>query len=355
VNGGQKMTKQELYDAVNDLCDGEAGHLKNSRYLKDAVSRHYKLYGRQIAKMNDRQVEEKNVPLAIREMAADYYKYSHENDPILIGEYDQLTTDALLGQVMPYIQTVRRQIFGSPDAPFKTTREAIRWIENKDEEPLPEDIKRKKDRLIELHNQYVDMVKKGEVAGARLGWKREFLDYPGADGWTHCVVSSGKVDLEILEKASTSIAMATGFQAAQVTAYILTGIKPTCPRFQAVLKQRLNELPTGEAIKRCSAEVIINASDLSFDDVKRIYGFYREVLNIKGVKSATDKQKNLLSFVLAWPTPPPENRKGTKAYWENVMSAWNNEVSEDLAYTSWEGIRKAYLGAVKKTRLLGGK
>lgn len=225
--------------------------------------------------------------------------------------------------------------------------EARQWIEDKSNEPIDHEIQKKKENLHKLFNEFSEMVIKGEIVGG-LGLSRKTLDYPGADGWVHRVTSTYNKILSVLERASAKISKATGFIPATVTALILTGEIPEYKRFKVGVRENYSLLPTGESIYRNIVNIEILVSDLSFNEIKNIYDFYRNALKVTGKKRITEKQKALLAFIDDYGQPPSRDSKGHVDYWTATKEAWNLKHSDLVKYTTWEGIRKAYFGALEK-------
>lgn len=342
------MTEQELYDLMNNAVDGE--RLKNSRYLRDAVTTNYKRYEPKLKSMGTNDPDLRKYKKVILEDAQKYYAYSKKDlNEILEGRSDQIKAEHLVDLVMPFVQSIRKAIFLKTDPPFANMDDARRWIEDKDNTPIESQIQKKIDSLTKFYGEYCEMLKKDQIVSG-ISLSRNTLDYPGPDGWVYSVISDYDKVFSILRHASSVIVNATGFQPAAVTELILTGAIPELKRFKVNVKRNYTHLSTGDVFRNI-IDIEVFVSDLTFNEIKIIYDYYRSKLKVTGKKSITEKQKILLAFIDDYGQPPARGAKGTVEYWTAAKEAWNIKHSEITSYTTWEGIRKAYYGILDKLNM----
>ena len=339
------MTEQNLYDYLNLRAEV---YLKDTEYLKTSF--------RQFCKFNSIQNMDRDnmrkVAEEILDNAEKFYRLNEsKKEKEYKGMFDEIRGDILIQKIYPSVTQTRKELFGSEDAPFLLDMEsAANWIKQKAAEPIPEDIKRKKENFQKICDMYFEGLKNNEIHGS-FGLSTELLDFPGQEGWVERVASSDNPLLNKLQQQVKSISNATGFPQYMITCFILTDMKPSLVRYR--LKHSINSscLPSGEWINRDIVNFEINASDLTFSEIKEIYDKYKTSLNTKRQKSITPKQKELLSLVTKL-GDVPINGKGTKEYWERAKESWNELFpGEKERYDSWEGIRKAYVGLRNKIDL----
>jgi len=169
-------------------------------------------------------------------------------------------------------------------------------------------------------------------------------------GKIQSVASEYNNKLYILQKACKNISECTGFKEPDAVMYILNGSIPTFPRYVATLQMSGHTLPLCKPISRTWVTIKLNVSDIQSDEIKLIYDYYRETLNIKSQKPIRDKTKKIIDFVYKQDElPPPKGSKGsgTKGYWINVLNKWN-ALNPNMKYSRWESLMKAYDNAMKK-------
>lgn len=255
-----------------------------------------------------------------------------------LTQQDLITSDYLLKQVAPSVEQARKELFGSTAPPFDSIKAAVSWIKKKAAEPLPPDVKAKKERGHHEYKRLADMVAKDEAVG-QFGIHRSSLDFPG-DGIVESIPVTDQTDLARLSGYVRRISSATGFPEYFVTTHILTGIEPIVPRVKVSCRPSWHELPAGNSLWRKKFVIEINAADLSFEELRNIYSAYRNGLNISRKKPPSKDQVKLYNLVKdkGW---PPEDRKGTVAFWKSVQGAWN-DIPGTKKYKSWEGVYQRY-------------
>lgn len=268
-----------------------------------------------------------------------------------ISKQDLITSDYLIGQIATWVESIRYELFNSNEIPFpKDIPSAVAWIKEEFNKPRPKDVQIKIERFKQEINKIEEMKKEGLIIGSYT-LEREFLDYPGKEGWVESVPVSGRPKLEGLQRETKRIAKATGFREYAVTLHVLTGLKPMLPRF--TIKAPLNPqvpshfaiTPDGGQLKRNYIQVEINAADLSPSELRGIYDKYRSGLNIEKSKTISKEQFRLYYLVKEKGGPP--TAKGTTGFWRQVKDEWN-AVPGNKIYKTWEGPYKAYKRIIEK-------
>jgi hypothetical protein len=153
-------------------------------------------------------------------------------------------SDVLAFKIQPWVEKVRREIFGRPDPPFTTREEAANWL-------------------------------------AESGHQTQ------------------------IEKASQEMAKATGFSQAPIEEYILIGISPFLSNIELKIQNSVYQLPIpgGETLKRTHATINVYwiTSDKHFRMAEREM---RKALNFSKVKELTKSDRRLLELVKQVGEPP---------------------------------------------------
>jgi hypothetical protein len=153
--------------------------------------------------------------------------------------------------------------------------------------------------------------------------------------------------LSWLENETRIMARATGFPQLSLVQFVLTGTKPVLPRYWVRGHSDYASLPSGEQMQPIYIRIEISARDLTFEELRRIYNGYREILQLKKHKLREGKELakshwELYQLVRA-KGGPPERKK--VVFWESVKGAWNNSHPRD-EYKTWKGVKLAYDRAI---------
>ncbi|NLA11609.1 MAG: hypothetical protein GX883_05740 [Firmicutes bacterium] len=254
-----------------------------------------------------------------------------------VTQQDIVGSDYLVEQITPSVNHVREMLFGDCEPPFDSIAAAVSWIRKKAAEPLSADIKTKKERGVKEYQRLRGLVISGEAIGL-FGVSRNYLDFPGEDGFISSVPVVQQTDLAILASHAKRISEATGFRKYAATVYILTGLKPILPRVNTSVRPSWHELPAGNHLWRKNIVIEINAADLTFNELKAIYDNYRKDLGIVKKKPLNVQQARLYNLVVNKGGPPA---KGATAFWRAIQKEWNSDTSNS-SYQTWEGVYQRY-------------
>ena len=271
------------------------------------------------------------------------------DDPTMF-EWDFITNDSLIDMIKPIVTQTRINIFNNPEPPFNNLVDAGNWIYKESAIPIPEDKKKEAQRYLDFCDSYMSSVIKREIwnCGSSIEFKNLTITFPGIKeknkGWTESVPVGWSENLYRLNTCIKQIANITDFPKYAITAHVLTGIKPIQPKYRIETPFYNSKISMDDWHMRNQVVIKINAADLTFEDLKKIYKEYRKRLNFTRKKGITNKQKLIYQMV--------ENSGGAPGtditkFWREIVEKWNSEYPDD-AYTRWEGIYKAYNGAKAK-------
>jgi hypothetical protein len=266
-----------------------------------------------------------------------------------VTSQDVLTSDFLANKITPWVEMVRERLFGSPQAPFQSIKEAIEWIEHEGQRGLDEETKKKAKKLMATL-----------IGITHWSIAAKTLQYPGEDGQLKVVMVWAGSALELLADQTLEMMRATGFEQASLVMYILTVYKPLLRRVKLTKHTANYLLPTGGALRPVSLTLDIKARDLDFEDLRRIYGSIREQLQVKKGKPLNERHHKLVQIVQEKGGAPKPNEKGTVAFWTSVMDEVNkwyrNTLLEgkDRHYKNWRAAKKAYNDLNEKLKTHSG-
>lgn len=337
------MTKEQLLE----LAKSCAGELIDSEHLRRSVSLFYDNMGTAFknADHNDLVKIRKWIPLIV-ENARQYHSLSHERNMLLEGSSDVVRVEVLRKKLTPHIESVRQKIFQSTKAPFASIEEAGAWIEAEGEKPIDPATEEKIQAMMALFAKYTMDCLEGKIAGG-LSYNEKMLYYRNSEGKISMTSSMYHSSLKLLESAAACIERLTGIEKADAVTMILTGIVPQYKRYTVNIQTTSGMTETGEKISRRCVAVQINVNDLAFSEIKKMYSFYRESLNVTGKTGITDRQQTLFKFINDLEESPDNPSKGTQAYWTEAREVWN-KLYPEYNYSAWESIRKAYIDTLEK-------
>jgi len=276
-----------------------------------------------------------------------------------------LNSDFLADRILPWVQLVRTELFGSVDAPFSSNKDAENWIQEQAKNgvygvgggsPWPG-----RDMREQLVHDILSVSGVSEVFP--LG---RTLEYLGEDGKVHQIKIKGREleDWEIsqfreeydkwtmhslswLENETRIMARATGFTKPSLVQFILMGIRPVLPRYLVKGKVGYQATPTGDILQPFHLEIEIRARDLGFEELRRIYQTYRHT---QPRKAKALSGVHWAIYRLVKERGGPVSGKGSVQFWKSVMEQWNTLHSEKR-YSHWKGIKIAYERIIERLEI----
>lgn len=261
-----------------------------------------------------------------------------------------LNSDFLADRILPWVQLVRTELFGSADAPFSSNKDAENWIKEQAKNGVYGVGTAWNAR--DLREQLVHYILSASVNVA-FPLERT-LEYLGEDGKVHQIKIKGRefedweisqlreqydkwTSLSWLENETRIMARATGFTKPSLVQFILMGIRPVLPRYLVKGKAGYQATPTGDILQPFHLEIEIRARDLGFEELRRIYQTYRHT---QPRKAKAFKEEHREIYRLVKEKGGPVSGKGSVQFWKSVMKQWN--LHSDKRYSSWKGIKIAY-------------
>jgi hypothetical protein len=180
--------------------------------------------------------------------------------PISLGAV--IASDRWADDLRPSIEKLRREIFGSPRPPFKTSEEA-----------------------------------RTALTGTHQG--------------------------AMVEHAAKELAGATGFSQSAMAAYLVVGIPPFVSSAEIRVQDFTGFLPAGGTFQRRQATIEVNWGELPAQQVKDIRREVRKIMNLEKVKRLTEDDQRLLELVKRLGGEPVD---GKTAFWERVRQERNSAV-----------------------------
>ncbi len=295
---------------------------------------------------SDRHIE-KAISLARRFQytnVPDSNEMEQSSDPVVkYSRKDFVTSDYLIQKINPGVQNLRNELFGASETPFdQDVKSAVSWIIEEAKKPLPKDIQEKVDKGNKIMKRVLDLKMSGRIISS-FTLTRDTLDYPGYDGYVHRVPVGENPKLKTFHKAVEKMSKATGFEEYALTIYVLTGLKPLLPRMKVVPMIQWAELPDNQYINRKYVLITLNATDLTYKELKLVYDRYRSSLNIKKKKPISKDQFELFQMVVDKNGPP---KKKATHFWNDLLKEWNNIPGKKI-YKTWEGVYRVYNRIIK--------
>ena len=279
---------------------------------------------------------------------------------------DLITSDFLADKLTPWVETVRVEIFGLPQPPFSSLKEAEKWIieDAQKQHPVGQYINWNEFKQTLHHSVKVPTaLAKSSPLRVTLSYERA-MEYLGSDGKTHRVFISEPAPqdwampqmrqsankftpLNWLENEARAMTRATGFIQSSLVQFVLTGTQPMLPRFIATGHWEYQALPSGEVMQPMRIDVEIRSKDLTFNELHQIYNGYRSLLPLKKSKKLNKRHLDVYQLVREMGSPP---NKAIVVFWKSVRQRWNelHEGQKDKQYSTWKGIQKAYSRSIEK-------
>jgi hypothetical protein len=260
-----------------------------------------------------------------------------------------LASEELAELVLPWVEKVRIEIFGSATVPFPSVKAAIRWVKRIARKYPEPNIDPEKVRKQGMHMRALGILT-GEpvsVMGTRqlvIYWaddngKRLFVGEPAPPG----------SPLNVLEKTARSISRFTFFEKSSVVVYILAGIKPVRPDADLALEYgRLDgpyapplSTPVQQLRKPRVAVIRLHSAEVSLARLRELLGEARRRLapGSAARRPLRGSQHRLLEIMKSLGGEPAKEKT---AFWERVRSEWNTQSAKRLRYKNWRGPLMAY-------------
>jgi Myb-like DNA-binding domain len=255
---------------------------------------------------------------------------SSAQEPALFA--DSLNSLELVKAILPWVENVRKKLFGSRSAPFESYRDVIKWLES-------EERKVSTPPLSELQRVMAEIAEK--VAQLPHSFSREFhlnmqafyVPYIKAGNEESILASTEK--LRRLHDETKEMEKATGFDQRQLVAFILANIQPRLPvvrvtmPFMGAPTQAYN-LPTddGSILRFVARLECLSPRELKLAHLKRFYSQLRQNLKIVKKKTLTNEDRLLLSLIEQYGRAP---KRGRLDYWQKIAKDYNRKAKKRVS------------------------
>lgn len=309
----------------------------------------------------------------VRSLVALFAEYQPPADQRIVAKLsaDTLTTSAFLAdKIAPWVETVRTEIFGSPQPPFPTIKEAASYLKGVAQEKDPQaeiDLEIYHQGMVDFEmSMAVCKVNSSSFSyGAGYG---QFLEYIREDGqigvvkyrypipqnWTVPQMRQSAHDFPVLPWLGNEVrlmAKATGFDEHAVVAYILCGIEPLLQRWRLTGRQGFQRSPSGETLRPVSLNLEIKTKDITFEELRGIYQSIRKGMKAKRTDPLNKRHLWLYQTVKEKGGPKKKGEKGKVAFWQSIMEAANEEFKDHWGFEpwgSWKAVKIAYNRLIKR-------
>jgi hypothetical protein len=266
-----------------------------------------------------------------------------------------ITSAYLIRELQPWLENVRKDIFGCMAPPFSSYEEALVWAQRtapawllqahspRAQEPAPHvatagwseekwkrvDVEKKAREWIEKRPywQLMEMLDDVRLHTSARGW-----------AWENYALHNGEPALVFLERASRTMGQKTGFSQDDLVIYILLGIEPSLPPARIRRHSGNTALPTGRPFNRRYVTIEVYSHDVTPPQLRELHSTIRAFLNIAKGKPLTEKDQRLFEIVRHLGGPPPQIEK---RFWERVQQLYNGEPAV-IRYTTWRGPQIAF-------------
>ena len=249
--------------------------------------------------------------------------------------------ELLVKQVEPWIESIRRELFGKETPPFKSYKSAVRWIKQ-EAEKQPKPSKKDLARLRELDSEITDKLQEvTRLSHQYARFEKRALIIPYADlpdRWVKKLYVTRDKPLGPLADESEKIAEKTGFRQVAVVAWILAGRRPALPGAQLETGFNMAMTPAGEITTRRAA-IDIFSPDLKPSEIIELYKKAQAYLRPLHLSA---RNRALLGVIQELGDLKDIQEK--RDYWEAVCNEYNRRKPKGArAYKNWEGPRKAFI------------
>lgn len=213
-----------------------------------------------------------------------------------------LTSDYLAHLLNRWVQEIRKRNFNSEQAPFKTHKEALRWMEDQSIELTASQLE------LKAHMELIPLYRtsNGELAYIN--------PMPSARELWDVLVESNKMKDK------------TGLGAMSLMMYILADIKPILPPYEWWAVRIGQEIETKEgAVKFMKADLTVKIRrQIGWDEWKELYNEIRDYFKVSKGKKLNETHLQLYEIVTKRGSIPKGKGTGAIKFWESVNRDWHN-------------------------------
>ncbi len=275
---------------------------------------------------------------------------------LVAGPRIKVTERDLVDKIQPQVERLRRALFHTVGAPFKSMSEAAMWIERTAPSGglprLPRRARKQAENLMvdaQVRLQaYSELV--GHEAVVHEIVRRLPYTKPGKRGLLYAPVRFNPRETKLgrLEGETRMLAEATGFPQESVVAYVLSGEAPRLPGVRlSTTYRRLGE--RGMPLKSVVTEMF--SRDVTASELRRVHSVIRTAQNAVRVRPLTSTQEEVLELVRRLRAVRPAGEL-EKDFWERVRQEWNRRHPAS-PYKTWRPLEMRYRRLTGRRRSRG--
>jgi hypothetical protein len=245
---------------------------------------------------------------------------------------------ALAKRLGPWARKLREEGFGSQHAPFpEDLAAAALWIEEQSEA----DGKEWQRQGVSTFEAEREILRLSDEAGLVARTEVRYLKYIRPDKeYRQMAGAFPGTFLWRLSRETESVAEKIAFPPEVLVGFVLSGSQPMISRVR-ITKTHGRRKVAQEDIPCRSVTLEFNTADLSYEELRALYGEIREFFG------ATDKERlswpefDFISLVESMGGPP---RQGKTRFWRDVLQRWNElPASKSSPLSSWLSARNKYV------------
>ena len=258
---------------------------------------------------------------------------SHARRPDLeIDPQDPLTHERLLGLARPWIESLRRAIFGSERVPFPTLRESVAWVEKARGEKLPS---------FKRMTQIGQMLEREPGVFGQITFGNAFLPYRKPRGREVFTIATARKSPHFkLNDTAERISKATGWETVDIVMWTLAGTEPSpAPRFKLHLRYWPAVPPLlfpGPKWHRKTMVIEVYDPSLTDAEWRQIRKQVREEFERYRQRSLSERDHILHDVVQAYGQTPGATETWT-AHWEAIAKECNRRAKDPKWFSGCRG------------------
>lgn len=254
---------------------------------------------------------------------------------------------AFAKRLQPWAQELRKEVFGSPDAPFlRDLAAAANWIEAQ--------AAADRERWIQDGTSRLDTNKEikrlADLAGLVVKPVSLFLKYVKPE-WEmqQTAPAFPGTSLDRLARETDRVSEKTAFQPETLTGFVLTGLQPMISRVR-ITKSDGGCLVPGDTIPYRSVILEFNVADVSYDEVRALYAEIRKFFGVTDAERLSWHEFDFISLVDSMGGPPKQYKT---RFWEEALRRWKEEPASKSSkpLNSWRAARNKFERLARRRNL----
>lgn len=249
-----------------------------------------------------------------------------------------LLSKAFTKRLEPWASELRKEGFGSTDAPFpRDLAAAADWIQQESAADRERWLQGKTSRL----DAQKEIRRLADLAGLVVHTEARSLKYVRPDrDHQQTVAAFPGTFLDRLARETDRVSEKTAFQPEALTGFMLTGLQPMISRIRITKADGGCSVP-GDTIPSRSVTLVFNAADVSYEEMRRLHAEVRKWFGVTDTERLGWQEFDFISLVDSMGGPPEQ---GKTHFWEEVLLRWEEErVSKgSRPLSSWRAARNKF-------------